>query len=509
MKKLLTSSLLLLTLTALGQAPSVLWEKNYGGTAPDGIFSGAQTADRGYIISGSTFSTDGDISENFGNEDGWIAKLNASGNLVWSRTYGGNNNDHINRILPSGSGYVFAGNTASTNDSFTIQHGEGDFFIAKTEANGDIVWFKLLGGSGLDYATDMVASPDGGFVISGYTQSVDGDIENPLGDNDFWIVKVTATGNIVWKKNLGGSGADNAYRICATVDGGYIVTGSTQSMDGQVTGQHYFEENPMLPDAWVVKLDGDGNLQWQKVLGGYTSDYGFDIKQTTDGGYIIAGASESADGDITAPRGGYDYWVVKLDNAGNLVWQKSLGGNSYDEARNIIETSNGYVVSGFTYSQTNDVSTNYGNGDIWVAGLDTSGNLIWEKNYGGTFTDNVYNMFENSSGEYILCGYTYSADNDVTANHGQSDGWIASLGEITNGNEDNQLQKLTVYPNPATNVLFLGQNNAGQKKYTVSDITGRVINTLTTDEKISVINLSTGIYILENEQGIKTKFIKK
>ena len=365
-----------------------------------------------------------------------------------------------------------------------------------------------MGGSGLDYATDMVAAPDGGFVVAGYSQSVDGDIETPLGDNDFWIVKVTATGNIVWRKNLGGSGSDNAYRISGTTDGGYIVTGSTQSMDGQVTGQHYFEENPILADAWVVKLDGEGNLQWQKTLGGYTSDYGFDIKQTTDGGYIMAGASESADGDITATLGGYDYWIVKLDVAGNLLWQKSLGGNGYDEARNIIETDNGYIVSGMSYSQTNNISTNYGGGDIWVTGLDTSGNLIWEKNYGGSLNDTVYHMFKNSIGDYILCGYTYSADNDVAQNYGDSDGWIISLGEMTNEVKTNHLEKLTVYPNPTSDMLWIGENNQGPKKYVLSDITGRIVSTFSTEEKISVIGLNAGVYVLENENGIRTKFIK-
>ncbi len=191
-------------------------------------------------------------------------------------------------------------------------------------------------------------------------------------------MKLTESGAIQWKKAYGGSNNDWPYSIQQTNDGGYIMTGFTMSNNGDVFGNHGDR------DCWVVKLNGTGAIQWQKSLGGSGPDEGWSVKQTSDGGYIVAGGSASNNGDVIGNHGYYDVWVVKLSGTGAIQWQKSLGGSNTDNAKCIIQTLDGgyIVVGGETESNDGDVSVNYGNPDFWIVKLDGNGSIEWEKSLG-------------------------------------------------------------------------------------------------------------------------------
>ena len=186
-----------------------------------------------------------------------------------------------------------------------------------------------------------------------------------------------ATGIIVWNKLLGGGDSEVAYSIQQTTDGGYIVAGTSRSSaNGDVTGT-----NHGTYDYWIVKLDGSGNIVWNKLLGGSGSETAYDIQQTTDGGYIVAGSSNTpANGDVSGVNhGGNDYWIVKLDGSGNIVWNKLLGGNGIEAAYRIVQTTGGsYLVAGSSTSSFNgDVTpTNHGQADFWIIRLDANGNIL-------------------------------------------------------------------------------------------------------------------------------------
>jgi hypothetical protein len=200
--------------------------------------------------------------------------------------------------------------------------------------------------------------------VAGYTNSNDGDVTGNHGSNDFWVVKLNSTGVLQWQKTLGGSGSDKATSVQQTADGGYIVAGYTNSTNGDVTGNHGSN------DFWVVKLNSTGLLQWQKTYGGNSSDVAYSIQQTTDFGYIVAGCTNSNNGDVTGYHGTMDYWVTKLDSAGILQWQKTLGGYDYEAANSIQQTADGgYIVAGWTYSTNGDVTGYHGNVDFWVVKL--------------------------------------------------------------------------------------------------------------------------------------------
>ncbi|HEX5651715.1 MAG TPA: hypothetical protein VFX58_01495, partial [Chitinophagaceae bacterium] len=214
-----------------------------------------------------------------------------------------------------------------------------------------IQWQKAMGGSGYEGASSIQQTTDGGYIVAGITGSNDGDVSGSHGVWDYWIVKLAATGNIQWQRCLGGSGQDYASSIEQTTDGGYIVAGSSYSNDGDVSGNHG------VSDAWIVKLAASGNIQWQRCLGGSDVEGAYSIEQTTDGGYIVSGSTSSNDGDVSGNHGVSEAWIVKLDATGNIQWQRCLGGSGDEGAYSIEQTTDGgYIVSGSTSSNDGDVS---------------------------------------------------------------------------------------------------------------------------------------------------------
>ena len=232
----------------------------------------------------------------------------------------------------------------------------------------------------------------------------------------------SAEGGLQWQKCFGGSGTDWAGSIIQTLDGGYIIAGYTSSTDGDVSGNHGDH------DAWVVKMDDVGSLQWQKCFGGSSYEIAGSIIQTLDGGYIIAGHTISTDGDVSGNHGGHDAWVVKMDAVGTPQWQKCFGGSSYEIAGSIIQTlDGGYIIAGQTTSTDGDVSGNHGDHDSWVVKMDAVGTLQWQKCFGGSHCEIAGSIIQTLDGGYIIAGYATSTDGDVSGNHGESDAWVIKL----------------------------------------------------------------------------------
>ncbi len=412
-------------------APSIQWQKTLGGSSWDFANSIRQTTDKGYIVAGYTSSNDEDVTGNHGNEDYWIVKLDAAGNKVWQKTLGGSGNDEAHSIQQTTEGgYIVAGFTESNDGDVTGNHGNTDYWIVKLDADGNIIWQKTFGGYSYDEAHSIQQTSDGGYIVAGYTFSINGNVTGNHGGSDYWIVKLNANGKIIWQKTLGGSSYDYANSIQQTKDGGYVVAGRTSSNDGDVTGHHPAIIVYDAFDEWIVKLDADGNKIWQKILGGYSYDEAHSIQQTRDGGYIVAGITNSNNGDVTGNHGNADYWIVKLNARGKIIWQKTLGGSSYDEALSIQQTKDGYIVAGYTASNNGDVTGFHGgNSDYWIVKLDTSENIIWQKTFGGSSWDNAYSIRQTSNGGYIVAGVTSSNDGDVTGHHGidTTDYWIVKL----------------------------------------------------------------------------------
>ncbi len=413
--------------------PFVEWEKCYGGNNDDVSNCVQLTLDGGFIVAGFTTSHEGDVMGYHGTGNGgdvWVLKLNNKGNIQWRKCFGGTDSEQGAYILPtSDGGYILTAAAASQNCNMSGNHGGFDYWVVKLDKNGNIIWQKMYGGSKEDFPTAISAATDGGYFVTGYTLSNDGDVSGNHGETDYWIIKIDAAGTLIWQKCLGGADYDFSTSIQATADGGCISAGTTNSSNGDITGFHGGG------DYWVVKLDKLGKLQWQKTYGGSFTENAFNIQITNDGGYIVAGYSNSFDGDVSGNHGdGYDAWLVKLDKTGVIQWQKCYGGSQNEAAYFIQLTSDGgYVVAGSARSSDGDLSCNAGMIDAWVFKISGNGDLEWQKDFGGKDIDEAYCIQPLSDGSFITAGYVNSSDiagyHAPTANYlvGISDYWVVKL----------------------------------------------------------------------------------
>lgn len=281
-----------------------------------------------------------------------------------------------------------------------------------------VLWSRCYGGSSLDDMRDVIQTSDGGFVMDGESLSNDGDVSGNHGGYDYWIVKTDDFGNLQWQKCLGGSSDETANSIRQTQDGGYIVSGITSSIDGDVNN------NLGGTDIWIVKMDNFGNILWQKTLGGSgqdganVSNYGLSIiEYCSDGGYILGTSTSSNDSDVTGNHGGFDYWLVKLDSAGNIQWQKCYGGSSMETLKDMRPTQDGgYILAGVSISTDGDVIGNDStHGGSWIVKTDSTGNIQWQAIYYCIDTldpscngqISVSSILPLSNGEYLSAGTIY------------------------------------------------------------------------------------------------------
>jgi uncharacterized delta-60 repeat protein len=300
------------------------WNKTFGGTDSDLAYSVQQTSDVGYILAGYTWSYGA------GGNDFWLVKADSDGNEQWNKTFGGTDFDSAHSVQQTfDGGYILAGRTTS--------YGEGgsDFWLVKTDPDGNKQWDKTFGGTDYDSAHSVQQTSDGGYILAGSTNSYG------AGESDFWLVKTDPNGNEQWNKTFGSTDYDSARSVQQTSDGGYILAGES--------------------DFWLVKTDPDGNEQWNKTLGGNYFTKAHSVQQTADGGYILAGTTGSRGSSV-------DLWLVKTDPDGNKQWDKTLGGNNSDRAYSIQQTSDGgYILAGSTNSSGASRS------DFWLIKIEREG----------------------------------------------------------------------------------------------------------------------------------------
>lgn len=300
------------------QAPAIQWQNTIGANFDDYLFAIQQTADGGYILGGySNSSISGDKTENplGGHADDWVVKLDATGAIQWENTIGGSGYEYINSIQQTtDGGYILGGSSDSNISSDKTENclGDLDFWVVKLDANGAFQWQNTIGGSDYDALYVVKQTADGGYILGGSSKSnISGDkTDDSFGDEDYWLLKLDATGNIKWQRTIGGSDFDVLNSLQQTADGGYILGGySASDISGDKT-----ENSLGIDDYWVLKLDSIGIIQWQNTIGGSGYDGISSLQQTADGGYILGGFSESnISGDKTEDsHGSTDYWVIKL-----------------------------------------------------------------------------------------------------------------------------------------------------------------------------------------------------
>ncbi|WP_273568827.1 hypothetical protein [Maribacter halichondriae] len=360
------------------------------------------------------------------------------GELDRVQSFGGSGEDTPRDVIgTSDGGYAVLGFSNSTDGDLQGKNlPVMDYWLLKFDSEGDLQWNKTYGGSGEDLGQSLIQTNDGGYALTGYAQSADGDGSNNNGFHDNWIIKLDASGTIEWERSFGFSGHDHSYDILQTEDGGFFFVGFLDITSARADG--YTEKGGSLTrhgvgEFWGTKIDAQGDIEWRRYFGGTNNDRAHAVVQSEDGGFVMAGFTESNDFDIKNSRGSYDFWVLKIDNSGNLVWERSFGGSGIEIAYDISKTNdNGFVITGNTFSDDGDVSTSKGESDIWLIKIDDGGNLLWEKTYGGTQFDAAQSVQESADGGFIITGNSKSTDVDLMANVGENDLWLIKTDALGN-----------------------------------------------------------------------------
>jgi len=364
--------LLILPLIGFGQG----WETNFGGEGNDEGFSVQQTTDGGYIIGGCTSSYGN------GSYDVYLLKTDGSGNEQWSQTFGGIEDDRGWSIQQTtDGGYIITGVT-----NFWGANGSSDVYLIKTDDNGNEQWSQTFGGTNSDAGNSVQQTIDGGYIISGRTRSY---VNGSNADVDVYLIKTDGNGNELWSQTYGGTEGDYGASVQQTSDEGYIITGYTRSYGN---GNGY--------DVYLIKTDGGGNEQWSQTFGGIEHDLGLSVQQTTDGGYIITGYTRSY-------GNGYDdVYLIKTDSYGNQQWSQTYGGVDNERGESVQQTTDGgYIITGYTESYVNGSDDQR---DVYLIKTDSSGNEQWSQTYGGVYWDSGYSVQQTTDGGFIITGETVS-----------------------------------------------------------------------------------------------------
>ena len=339
---------------------------------------GGASLDYGYSVQQTT---DGGYimagySSSFGSYDLYLVKVASDASLEWSKTFGGTAADLGNSVQQTNDGgYIITGYITG------IGAGLSDVYLVKTTPDGTVEWTKTFGGTKDDQGNSVRQTSDGGYIITGSTQSFG------QGSSDVYLLKTASDGSLQWTKTYGGIGSDYGYFVRQTTDGGFIITGATAS----------YGPSGGFGNVYLLKTLSDGTLEWGKSFGGTSSDYGNCVQQTTDGGYIIAGSTQ------TYGAGGFDAYLIKTTSNGTYSWSKTYGGAASDEAYAVVQTADGgYTVAGYAASYTPFMPR------VYLVRATSNGTYSWSKIYGGTGDDRGYSLQQTTDGGYVIAGYTSS-----------------------------------------------------------------------------------------------------
>lgn len=416
-------------LSVIGQTISIEWQKSYGGWAVEESYDMLFTPDSNILIVGVGYPVEGDFFE-CGEFGGFVAlKIDTLANVIWSRCYGGSEYSKALSVKnTSDGGYVLTGETYSNDGDVTGAHGNADCWVVKLDAEGNLEWEHAFGGSNFDSGNEIIELIDGGYAVVCRSTSFEGDITGHHGvDNneDAWVFTLSPTGELLWSKCFGGSEDDAGHGIVQDSDGNLVVTGYSNSSNGDVP------ENKGNSDVWVFKVNMSGEMIWSYTYGGSDDESGHEI-EFANSAFYIAGYTASSDYDIVGYNGGNgDCVVIKLDPDGNITYLKCYGGSNGEEFYGIyIHNDSEVILTGVSTSSNGDLTIHYGGyfyGDRWVVSTDTLGVMSWQKSLGGSLNDEGWGVVKLSSSTYVTTGFTYSSDYDVTENAGYSDIWTVKL----------------------------------------------------------------------------------
>ena len=397
-----TGSILILyiviALNAGAQSFTINWDNTIGGGDTDELYDMVLTNDGGYILAGISNSDSGNdkSQDNFGGTDGWVVKIDATGMVEWDTAFGDDNYERIHSISQTADGgYIFNGFGVGPDDS----RGYGDYWVVRLNASGQVTWDSLYGTDARETGVSIMQTSDNGYIVGGTRKAED------FSYVDLWVFKIDDSGEVQWEQTYDNANAeDELTSIDTTTGGGYII--------GAVT----IDDNK--EDYWALKIDESGTVEWDTVFGGSEDDRLHVVKQTTDGGFILGGYSESMANEYKSEDCGRPcFWVIKTDASGNITWENSIGGDGTDLLYTLEETNAGGFILGGSVSSNASIYTDvseYGLGetDYWFVKIDDAGNVLWDKRFGGEERDYLHDVKQIEDNIYVLAGFSSSDESD-------------------------------------------------------------------------------------------------
>lgn len=528
--------------TGYATAQNILWENSYGGSRPEYLLDAIATPDQGYLMAGSTISNrSGDLQNGTkGDLDYWLWKMNANGDIEWQKSYGGSGMDLLQSVMMTPDGGYLLGGISNSDYGFDKKRpskGDTDYWIIKVDAAGTEQWQRTIGGSGQEKLNSLALTADGGYLIGGSSSSkkvlpnaegqVDpyGKSENSRGNLDYWVVKLSATGAVTWQKTFGGKYKDELKCILPLAGGDYVLGGYSNSpASGDKT-----QDNIGIGDYWIVRINASGTMVWQQTVGGNQDDNLFTLSPTADGGFIVGGNSNSGSSNNKNKSNakGTDCWIVKMNPQGEIAWQETYNFGQTDMVSSIQENPDGsFLVAGYAQSEVNKNTAAKGNfkpsadkegiSDYIAMRISKTGEKEWTKSVGSKGDEVLRKVFLTKDGGYLLAGTSFGGKSrDKKSGKGGSDFWIVKLKDL--GKPEQTPLSISAIPNPVLDATKITINfSYSEGTATLYDLNGRQLEqvkiTGTQEIPFNLGNLPTGIYLVNiktNTEEQSIKLIKK
>ncbi|MDD5528765.1 MAG: T9SS type A sorting domain-containing protein [bacterium] len=466
-----------------------LWTRTFGGTSSEVGNSVQQTSDGGFVIAGTTKSFGAGV------EDVYLVRTNSSGDTLWTKAFGGTSSDYGNSVQQTqDGGFIIAGTTKSFGIGAPTY---SNVYLIKTNSSGDTLWTRTFGDFSNEdgYSVQSISGGTNGFIIAGSTTSFG------AGGGDIYLVRTNSSGDTIWTRTYGGSNNDWGAYVQKTQDGGFIITGGASSFGA---GSY---------DAYLVRTDSLGDTLWTRAFGGTSYDYGKSVQQTQDGGFIITGETSSFG---TGTPGYYNVYLIKTNSSGDTLWTRTFGGTKDDYGNSVQQAQDGgFIIAGQTQSFGIATPTYF---NVYIIKTNSSGNALWTKTFGGIYSDvgnSVQSVSDADSG-FIIAGTT------GTFGETSGDVYLIRLSKEVGVEEKlnikNQISKLEISQNPFSRSTIISYSvwNSRDCSINLYDISGKCIKTITNEPKpagtysinLNANELKTGIYFLQlNANG--TKITKK
>jgi hypothetical protein len=510
-KRLLTCLICGISSLSLSQEITLTGQKTFGGIAFDGAISLSSHTDGSFLVGGySTSIPSGDkTTDEYGEQDYWLIKFDDQWNELWQESFGGDEDDLMISVIETNDGGILLGGSSGSpisGNKTVASKGETDFWLVKLDMDGNELWQQSYGGDGEEQLQQVIELSNGDILLAGTSWSdVSGDKTVPSrGLSDYWVACINSEGEVLWDRGFGGDATDLLFDIHVLSDLSRVIL-SGQSLSSS-SGDKSEDSYDTSGDCWVILLDEDWNILWDRTLGGTGFEFQAQVKAIASDIYVLASSQSDSSGTKSEDsRGGSDYWVTALNIQGEVLWDRTIGGVSSESPRSILTISSGHLLlaggslSNASFEKEDD---SRGGSDFWPVCISPiDGSILWQMTIGGAQNEGLFCAMEAGNGRFILAGKSESgiSGDKTEASRGLEDIWIVEIVSPVGIAEAEPLE-LRMVPNPAFEQVNVSlPSDATFYSVTITDMQGRQLMTQEINSGQSSIttgSLPAGLYTI-------------